>query len=113
MTDVWPEGALFTKQAWHFHRRLYERYGFCLSPGAYSDIIRQIRRGNAIHIKCSVYAVSVKRRKKRQWIFVAYEGATIATALTPEPALKKRLQALLRLRNLTWCTAMGLIHSQE
>jgi hypothetical protein len=81
VTDDWPEGTVIGYDLWHFHRRLFLRYfGFVLPPGAYSDILRQIRARSAIRMErdkaagMSTWAVRVHRRGKGNiWPLVVWK----------------------------------------
>lgn len=95
----WPERSFINRSSWHFHRRLYERYhGLVLLPGAYTDIGRQIREGEAIKLTQRRFAVRVRRPNSRKivWVVVVYSGH-LMTALTPKAALhdlRRRKQAI-------------------
>jgi hypothetical protein len=46
-----PEGWSLDRGSWHFHRRLWERYGFCLERGEYTRIVADIREGRAVLLR--------------------------------------------------------------
>jgi len=66
--------AIISKQDWHFHRQLFLRYGVVLHPGQFSQIIADIRRGQARRIsnkgkKGAIYAVRIKEAGGRVYVF--------------------------------------------
>jgi hypothetical protein len=46
-----PEGWSLDRGSWDFHRRLWQRYGFCLEYGEYTRIVADIRDGRAILLR--------------------------------------------------------------
>jgi hypothetical protein len=46
-----PEGWSLDRGSWHFHRRLWERYGFRLEYGEFTRIVCDIRDGRAILLR--------------------------------------------------------------
>ena len=58
-------GVAIPCASWHFHRRLFERYGIVLAPGDYSDMVKQIKKGKAQLLRRgyedeALYCVEVK-----------------------------------------------------
>ena len=49
-TDI-PEGWSLDRGSWHFHRRLWQRYGFHLEYGEYTRIFADIRDGRAVLLR--------------------------------------------------------------
>jgi len=67
-------GAYIPKQDWHFHRQLLLRYGVVLTLGQFSQIIADIRRGQARLVKAkgkrgAIYSVRIKQAGGRIYIF--------------------------------------------
>lgn len=54
------EGKSIPHKHWHFHRRLYERYGIIMAPGEFGDMVKAIKSGKAL---------MVNRRGKHQRIY--------------------------------------------
>jgi hypothetical protein len=46
-----PEGWSLDRGSWHFHRRLWQRYGFCLEYGDYTRIVADIREGRCVLLR--------------------------------------------------------------
>jgi hypothetical protein len=68
------EGACVSRQHWHFHRQLFLRYGVVLAHGQFSQIIADIRRGQARLVKAkgkrgSIYSIRIKKAGGRVYIF--------------------------------------------
>jgi hypothetical protein len=105
VTDDWPEGTVIGYDSWHFHRRLFQRYfGFVLPPGAYSDILRQIRDRRAIRMErdkaagMSTWAVRVHRRGKGNiWLLVVWKRRDnrLITAVSMTAERLSRIRALV------------------
>jgi hypothetical protein len=105
VTDDWPEGTVIGYDSWHFHRWLFQRYfGFVLPPGAYSDILRQIRDRRAIRMErdkaagMSTWAVRVHRRGKGNiWLLVVWKRRDnrLITAVSMTAERLGRIRALI------------------
>jgi hypothetical protein len=67
-------GWVSGKSAWHFQRRLWERYGLVLQFGEYSEIQRSIRSGACHHV--------VRGKRDHVW-FVPLQGHIIAVVAEP------------------------------
>jgi hypothetical protein len=96
-------GACIYKQNWHFHRRLFARYGVVLAPGQFSQIIADIRRGRAHLVKAkgkrgSIYSVRIKAIGGRVYIF-AIDGVPITA--WPLKASKRLLRQIASLRKVS------------
>ena len=81
---------------WHFHRQLLKRYGIILAPGAFSQILKDIRNGKAILIerrsrKQALYSVRISSVHERIYVLIS-AGDRIITAWPPQ----KRLNAIRR-----------------
>lgn len=86
-------GWCIRQPTWHFHAKLYERYGIVMEHGEYSEMINDIRSGRAELIerqpgRGAIYAVLLPRCWKR--IFVATKGDRVVTALPPTPRLRRK-----------------------
>lgn len=46
-----PDGWSLDRGSWHFHRRLWERYGFRLEYGEFSRIVGDVQRGQAVLLR--------------------------------------------------------------
>lgn len=67
-------GFCIAKQDWHFHKQLFLRYGVILAPGQFSQIIADIRRGQARLVvskgkRGSIYSVRLKKAGGRVYVF--------------------------------------------
>jgi hypothetical protein len=72
-TDI-PEGWSLDRGTWHFHRRLWQRYGFHLEYGEFTRMVADIREGRAVLLRngpcgASGSRYAVKLRSGR-WIKV-------------------------------------------
>lgn len=85
-------GAYISKQHWHFHRQLFLRYSVVLALGQFSQIIADIRRGQARLVKAkgkrgAIYSVRIKQAGGRVYVFAV--DCVPITAWPPKAA--KRL----------------------
>lgn len=91
-------GAVVREPTWHFHRRLFERYGIILGPADYSRISISVARGLARQIRpgpdgTAVYLVQVPT--SGALVFVgAKPGGELITAMP----VTERLLDLVRLQ---------------
>jgi hypothetical protein len=79
-------GAVIGRDHWHFHRRLFERYGIILAPGEYSKMKADIKNGTAQVIKQKSPAQAIyvfKLESANQPVFVAAVGTRLTTAMPP------------------------------
>lgn len=88
-------GARIPKRHWHFHRKLWIRYGLVLAPGEFSQMLHDIKSGYAKLIetrssKMAIYSVRIDRVDER--IYVLSDSKNVITAWPPE----KRLNELRR-----------------
>ena len=83
-------GAVLRPDTWHFHRRLFARYGIVLAPGEYSMIANAIRNGRAFLLKRKgphgLYTVVVPSAGKRIYVLARPDGQLIT--VYPAPKLK-------------------------
>lgn len=105
-------GASIRIEHWHFHRRLWERYGIVLAPGEFSMIKTAIRRGKALLVKRydrkrAVYSIRLPSCGDR--IFVLASGRALVTVLRPG----SRLRELRRMAAGAGCTAIAFAPSPE
>jgi hypothetical protein len=67
----YPEGWFVLSKDYHFYRTYHRGYGKLLWPGDYSEIVRQIRKGDAVLVKrderrgTSLWKVRIKNRMRR------------------------------------------------
>jgi hypothetical protein len=80
------EGAVVRINSWHFHRRLFERYGIVLGPGEYTMIKSAIVSGKAPMVQRrptgSLYWVKVESAAKG--IYVLARSKRLVT-VWPDP----------------------------
>lgn len=86
----WYE-AVIGENTWHFHRRLYERYGVVLGPRGYTRIIKDISRKRALKIKQKsggawVYMIWIPPLIDPVFI-VFRKGSPLLTAMPPSEKL--------------------------
>ena len=85
------DGVVIPAGAFHFHRRLWERYGVVLGPGHYSKIMKQIQRKRAIAIEfdqdrgTTVYGIYLPGSSNRVALIVS-DGRHLVSALPPKKA---------------------------
>jgi hypothetical protein len=97
-------GAVIRHDTWHFHRRLYERYGVVLAPGEFSGIKKVIETGKAILVKrrgakFAVYRVELRDRRKPIYVVASSTGLPV----TVFPQCKK---------TMSWYrSALGDVHT--
>lgn len=76
----WPEGTIFERHSWHFHKRLLQRTGLTLVPGEYTKIVRQIIRNQVPKLSSGagkelpVYRVELRRDPERIPIKVIFDN---------------------------------------
>lgn len=85
--DEIPEGWLFDRRSWHFHRRLWERYQVRLEYGEFTAIRNAVNRGHAILLSRSErdygsrkYAVKLRRGL---WIKVLIDRKGVPVSALP------------------------------
>jgi hypothetical protein len=85
-------GKAIPARHWHFHRRLFGRYGIILAPGEFSQMLKDIASGKALLVQrrsagSAIYMI----RNARLWerYFVLVRNGQIKTALPPSRALKR------------------------
>lgn len=90
------EGAYICKRYWHFHRRIYERYGgLVLGPGEFDYIVTSIRNGGAPKIIESNISTTrvINIRGRNIYLVVNKFDSVVVTALPPkEKHFKKALE---------------------
>jgi len=97
--DLRWDGTSIPEKHWHFHKRLYERYGIVMGPGDFGAMLKAIKGGKALMVrrhgrKQRVYWCKVPSCHER--IYVLASGPAILTAwpATRElTTLRKQAQA--------------------
>lgn len=92
------DGAFISDREWHFHRRLYERYGVVLAPGEFTMIVRRIRsrKTPVIRRKDGKLLIHVIRIPSADIVvFVVSDGRMPKTAWPPEECLPNMSDAEL------------------
>lgn len=90
--ELWPEGAINDRMAWHTLRRLHRRYRLVLEPYEYSAILCQIKRKELLPLlhhgnkKVGVFKYSFHRNGHtvRVYLVGLLDGSNIITALSPQ-----------------------------
>lgn len=85
-------GKTIPARHWHFHRRLFERYGIVLAPGEFSQMLKDIASGKALLVqRRSASSAIYMIRNTRLWerYFVLVKNEQIKTALPPSRTLKR------------------------
>jgi hypothetical protein len=54
-----PIGWYLDKSSWQFHRRFFAVFRRPMAPGEYSDLLKQIRRGEAEHLGADCWRVTL------------------------------------------------------
>ncbi|MGO4716923.1 hypothetical protein [Bradyrhizobium sp. 2TAF24] len=80
-------GASIPIEHWHFHRRLFSRYGIVLEPGEFSGIIKDIKKKRADLVQrkrlgAAVYLVHL--RSSDALVYVLALGSRLLTAYPPQ-----------------------------
>lgn len=83
-------GAVIDGRDFHFHRRLYERYGVVLAPGDYSAMYKAVTRKRSRPLMKgndggAIYAVRVP--SSNELVLVAATKTRFRTAYPPRPIL--------------------------
>lgn len=99
--DVRWHGASIHKEHWHFHWRLFERYGVVLAPAEFSQMAISIRKSRALVVEHrrngqKIYSIFVRSVGTRIYVLATKQGRII-TALPPS----KRLNSISALLLLT------------
>jgi len=86
-------GWCIRQPTWHFHQKLYERYGIVMVHGEFTEMMNDIRLGRAELIerqpgRRAIHAVLLTRCWKR--VFVATKKDRVVTALPPTPRLRRK-----------------------
>lgn len=97
LDPVW-DGAVIKIDHWHFHQRLYERYGIILGPGGFSKIVKSIEGGRALRIERqpgtrTIYRVRITSHNEQ--VYVLSDGLRLITVLPPSDRLLKMTRRLL------------------
>lgn len=89
--SMW-EGARIPFEDWHFHRRLYERYGIVLRPGEYGHLLKKVRNKAGIyyHSKDGVRVHRIYLHGAMEDVFVVANDSTLITAIDPMQAVKTK-----------------------
>lgn len=96
----YPEGWMIQRKHWHFHRRLFERYGLVLGYRGFSRIVAQISSGKALLIwtaqepRGDLWSVRIKGVP----VYVLAEDECIITAYPPTGKLQRTRKQLLEVR---------------
>ena len=93
-------GASIHKEHWHFHRRLFERYGIVLAPAEFSQMTNAIRKSKAFAVENhpngqNTYSILVRSHATRIYVVASRQGR-IVTALPPNKRLNS-ISALMLL----------------
>lgn len=91
----WPTGTIFTKQNWHFHKRLFERYGgISLLPGEFTSILNKItnseiqpvityNRGIPVGVYKYIHMPGTKHQK-RIYLLAKCDGSQLISVEKPD-----------------------------
>lgn len=97
--DPRKTGWRIKQRHWHFHQKLYERYGIVLEFGEFSEMMHAIRTEDAELIEFqpgrgAIHCILLRHRWRH--IFIATKGSEIVTALPPTQHLKRKWSRLSR-----------------
>ncbi|WP_379548334.1 hypothetical protein ACFCW2_03980 [Qipengyuania sp. DSG2-2] len=92
--DRWLN-AVIGREHWHFHKRLFERYGIVLAPGEFSRIHKLIVSRRAYLVdksrEGSIYVFKLNRTHDE--FFVMAVGDRVISAWPPIPQVVKKWKA--------------------
>lgn len=103
----WPEGVQIKRDNWHFHKRLYERYGIILLPGEYTKILNKIKSGELEPIfyydrnglNTFKYVHEEGTPNQRRIYIVADPAGTVLVSVQLPEWVDERLERTRRLKN--------------
>lgn len=77
------DGSSIPKEHWHFHKRLYERYGIVMAPGDFGAMVRAIKDGKALMVhrknkRHRIYWHKVQSVHERIYVLVGQGGAILS-----------------------------------
>lgn len=85
------DGAFIPHEHWHFHRRLYERYGIVLAPGEFQAVMASIKSGSDVFYRkgeTTVHRINLRVSGDR--VFVVVRRGRLATVISPGHAKHER-----------------------
>jgi len=96
--SIW-KGASIAREDWHFHIRLWERYGIVLRPGEYTRIYDKavVKKMKPIVVTHRGRIHPVFLYGPQETIYVVANDRHLVTVLTPSQAYTSRTKYLAKL----------------
>lgn len=100
MADTYPEGCVADSHTWHFHARLWQRYGISMKFGDYTWLVGKLEKNKFRIIDSEVYGVEtvvVWLRSPNRLVCLVWHRPTrtLITAL-PVYMVKRRKRMAMR-----------------